>query len=402
MSIFDKIWSKPVDRDKYASLITDLLKSYGVDVASYDVDSFALRTRESGTMYLDNGYARYCAATPKDRDAVMENFASALALPKEEVPDNFDEAKSKVMPLIRSAAYYSIIDLMSRADGGTLAEPAIQKLTGDLVVGFGYDCERTVDHIIKANIDKWQISFEDARSAAELNLRDITDSSCIVEHSPGLYLIATNDSYDSSRLLLTEFFENLPLYGNPVAFLPDRDHVWIAGANDTVALALMLKFGEETHLDAYTLSAGLFTLSEGKWYRWQPTEPSLARTHREIFRRRQAIDYSQQKELLNKLNERENVDLFVASYSLYDPGDGEEFYSSCVWSKDIPSLLPETDRVILFIDPESKDRLTVSWTVLQSTLTEPLQRVPGLFPRRFRAYTFPNTEQISALRIQSL
>lgn len=82
--------------------------------------------------------------------------------------------------------------------------------------------------------------------------------------------------------------------------------------------------------------------------------------------------------------------------------DNGEAYSSCIWSKDIPSLLPKSDRITFLVNPDSNEMFSVAWDDVQTRIPESLPQEPYLFPNRFRAYLYPTSEQLTMLRALSI
>ena len=56
-------------------------------------------------------------------------------------------------------------------------------------------------------------------------------------------------------------------------------------------------------------------------------------------------DYAEQKDLLDKMNIKNGVDVFVATFSVVQAPDGRIF-SYAVWAEGVDALLPETDMVV--------------------------------------------------------
>jgi hypothetical protein len=64
----------------------------------------------------------------------------------------------------------------------------------------------------------------------------------------------------------------------------------------------------------------------------------------------------------------------------------------------VDSLLPLTDEVILVIDPETKDRVSVKWSIAQSVVGRLMEKQDDLLPERYRVRSFPSQEEIAELR----
>jgi hypothetical protein len=105
-----------------------------------------------------------------------------------------------------------------------------------------------------------------------------------------------------------------------------------------------------------------------------------------------------QKGQLDKLYAQKGKDLFVASYKLNMAKDGE-YSSFSVWSKGVPSLLPETDTVFFFDPSLPKDQQVVGralWATVNSVAGD-FMLDTNMFPARFYVSKFPSEEQLASL-----
>jgi hypothetical protein len=105
-----------------------------------------------------------------------------------------------------------------------------------------------------------------------------------------------------------------------------------------------------------------------------------------------------QKGQLDKLYGQKSKDLFVASYKLNMAKDGE-YSSFSVWSKGVPSLLPETDTVFFFDPGLPKDQQVVArapWATVISVVGD-FMLDTNMFPTRFYVSKFPSVELLTSL-----
>ena len=130
-------------------------------------------------------------------------------------------------------------------------EVLTRHLVGGLVVGLAYDTERNITSINRNTLEPWGVSPDDAFKAAKDNLWEKTDPSRLIGQE-GVYCGRWADSYDSSRILLTELIYRLSLDGDPVAFVPNRDQLWVTGTDNLAGLAAILKGGRRVTLSKVT------------------------------------------------------------------------------------------------------------------------------------------------------
>ena len=402
MSLINQLFAgKPTQADFVQMAIRALAKA-GIEKAEEIEGEFALKIGDDkSTIYLSNIYSNYCSAPRNKRFAVLAEFVTgAAAIPSLPViPSEFAEVKSCLMPTIRDAGYFKLTRLMDRKNGNDRPglEVVTKPLVGGLVVALGYDTEHNITAINHESFEKWGVSLEEAFVAAKDNLWERTDPGKMAGQG-GVYWSQWGDSYDSSRLLLPELIYRLSVDGEPVAFVPNRNELWVTGTNNSAGLASILKQGAESHFNrGHPLSPDLYVLVDGTWKDYVPKDAALRTLWMTIKRKRDAIDYAQQKELLNAIHEREGIDIFVAGYNLFEGKDGSA-YSVCVWSNGVDSSLPQTERIAFVVDPERGDHFGVSWDAAQSIVGGLLEKEAEFAPVRYRAREFPDDEQIAKLR----
>jgi hypothetical protein len=401
MSILDKVFPGKPDRADFAQMVTRAFREAGIEKVEPVEGDFALKIGDGATVFLGNLYSNYCAASRSVRRAVLSEFVAAAAsipsLPS--IPSDFASAKPSLMPVIRDAAYYSMTHLMNRKAGKP--DPAfdvvVKDLVAGLVIGLAYDTERNITSLNREHFDLWRVSLEEAFKAAKENLWEKTDPSRFAGQN-GVYWGEWHDSYDSSRLLLTEVIYRLSVDGDPVAFIPNRDQLWVTGTNNVEGLAALLKAGVQTHFKhGHPLSPDLYVLLDGNWKLYVPEDQSLRNLLLPLRRQRDAIDYAEQQALLNDIHKIEDVDVFVSSYKIYEKKDGTA-YSACVWTNGIDSSLPRAENIAFLVDQEGKEHYIVPWDAAVSVVGDLLEKEADLTPVRYRVRDFPSAQQMSRLR----
>ncbi|HEY6373182.1 MAG TPA: hypothetical protein VIX37_21585 [Candidatus Sulfotelmatobacter sp.] len=138
-------------------------------------------------------------------------------------------------------------------------------------------------------------------------------------------------------------------------------------------------------------------VSAGAWKVYVQEDPALRKIWLSIRRQREAIDYSQQKQVLDDLHEQEGIDTFVANYTVYERNDGT-VYSLCVWSNDVDSTLPRAECIGFVGSVEDQDMFVLRWDAAMPVVGSRLEEETSLVPVRYRVRQFPNDEQIAQLR----
>ena len=403
MNLLDKVFSGKPSRADFAEMVVQALHKAGINKEKIDQSEsdFSLKLAGGATIFLGNVYANFCSAPRSARQSILSEFiASAASIPDlPSIPSDFATVKPSLMPVIRDAAYYSMIQLMNRKNGKNDpgVEVVLKNLAGGLVVGLGFDTKRNITSIDSDVFEQWGVSLDEAFKAAKDNLWERTDPNRFAGRN-GVYWGEWADSYDSSRILLTELIYRLSIDGDPIAFVPSRDQLVVTGTKNSAGLASILESGMENHFNqGHPLSPDLYVLVDGTWKVYVPEDKSLREMWMKIKRRRDAIDYSEQQKLLNEIHEIEDIDIFVASYKIYERKDGFA-YSACVWTNGIDSSLPRSENIAFMADVENPDYFVVPWEAAASVVGNLLELEPDLAPVRYRARQFPSEEQLAKLR----
>jgi len=400
VKVLDKLLGRAPSQREFAALMMRSFSRVGMENSRYDEREFALRFPDSNTVaFLTNLYAGYCHAPRAARRAMAARFAASFAR-LEKIPDDFASASTHFMPVVRDPAYFSLARLHDQAAGKDerrLAVPGAE-LAEDLLVHLAWDTESSISAVNLERLEGWGVSLDEALKLAKDNLREHTEPGSMSEPSPGLFCGQWGDSYESSRMLLIDLVYRLEVSGDPVAFVPHRSQFWVTGTHNLAGLRALLKSGEETHSIEYPLSPNLYVLRDGNWKLYEPPAPELRELWLALRRRRLALDYQQQKTLLDAIHEQQRIDVFVAAYALFNLGATGKPQSTCVWTKGVDTLLPKVEQVTFLINPESREVITVPWQAALSVMGNVMEEQPELWPKRYRVRSFPDEAQILELR----
>jgi hypothetical protein len=138
-----------------------------------------------------------------------------------------------------------------------------------------------------------------------------------------------------------------------------------------------------------------YRLAGDEWETWLPPEdhPSY-RAFRELHVQSLAQTYAEQKDLLDKRHERQQTDIFVATYSAMQNNTTGRINSYCMWSEGVDSLLPKTDQIFFFRPEAPKDKQLAArgdWDHVRSIVGH-LMEPEDSYPERWRVREFPSTE----------
>ena len=403
MGLLRKLLRRETTRDGFAQVVMERFSKAGISDFEYRAVDFAIqRPGTSNAIFLHNVFQNFCQADTQGRETILSRFVHAFAA-ESKIPADLESAKTGFMPVLRDYRYISLgrLALESRGTGNLQLTPELP-FAPELSILCACDFEDSMSLVNQEKLQSWGLSLEAAVHIAKENLRDRTDPNGFTELRDGVHLGTWNDSYESARLILPDYFYRLSLEGDPVAFIPNRDILFVCGELDTAAMSFIIEEGAKTHFEnGYPLSPNLYVLRDGKWELFVPSEPRLRKRVLEVQKRREATDYSEQQKYLNAIHARERKNISVAGCQLYKKDDGT-YFTHTVWSKDEDSLLPVADEITLFLNPEapegdSSEFLRVPWKKACTLLGSLMEPVDGLIPRRVRVRSFPDTAMLEEL-----
>jgi len=394
------MFAKKSAQREFAEMAARKFRESGAKVARLDERQFSLTLASGAVINLHNVYGEYSKAESENRSRIVDRFVAGMSA-MNALPDDLAVAGHSLLPVVRSHWYFALGGLQERAAGksdrGGPAAKAEVSLAGDLVIRVAYDTELLTQIVTRKQLDKWRVSLDDALVIAVNNLRGRTDAKKLLETSAGVYEGQWDDAYEPSRMLLKELITGLPLRGDPVVFVPQRGRLLVAGSEDRDGLQAMIEKGKGSHFEPYAISPYLYLLQHGKWEQFTPNDAELRESLAFIARQRLALDYRDQKGYLEAIYKKEETDVFVPTFQIWVDKETKREYSACVWTNGVDSLLPKTERVVLLINVETKERIVVSWDTLQANVGRLMELESDLI--RYRVRSFPGPEEIAKLRI---
>lgn len=354
-------------------------------------------------IYLGNLLVEFQRTRRGERPGVVERFLDGIATPHAGIPANYEDAKPKLMPVVRNGWDLGITELTARRSPGETpySGPAHRPLAADVVVALVCDLPTAMSYVTERQLQDWGTTFDDALEHALMNLRGLPEASGWSAMAQGVWLGDWGDAYDSSRLLLPDLIHRLNV-PEPVALVPFRNALLVTSARNPAGLALIGQVVEQALADTPRwLSFEPLKLVDGRdGQQWQRHDlpPELQEQFRVLREHNREGTYTSQKHLLDDLHETENSDLFVASYQLMQR-DAGPLRSMAVWTQGVDTLLPRTELIAFVIPGEAADPTLwfVAWADVQD-IAAPLLEATHLLPERWRVRSFPDEATVARLR----
>lgn len=396
----------PPSRERFARLVmTELRKLGGSQRLKYNQEQFLIERGSDGFINLANLYHEYCQAARSERHKVMDRFIrGCVGTTGFELPEDFGDVHPDLLPVIRSRFYLESVALQSRARGGDGVAVPQQTIGDHLSLSLVYDLPQAMRSIIQEDLDRWNVTFYEAAEAARHNLEqmgNVAFASLQGEGGDGVYISATGDNYDASRLVMLDLVRKFPVRGDYIAMVPNRDTLVVTGSEDTAGLTVMCKVAEDSFEKPRPISTVALRLVGDEWESWlpDPSSPTFAKFH-ELRLRTVGMEYNDQKELLDQIHESTGEDLFVASYSAVQHKETGRVSSYSVWSEGVPTLLPETDDLVLLRADAAADKVALAaagtWERVRQVAGELMQPL-GTYPERYRVTSFPTAQQLATI-----
>lgn len=396
-------------QDQFAkAVLAELRRAGDTRDLQYEKEHFRLVNKGGGEMNLTNMYQEHCQLPRRERSTHLKNIIAGFVAAAEELPESFEEARPNLRPKIWLRAAIVNTDLRVRLTSGKGFENPNYPLGEHLVTSLVYDMPSSMRGLSQTDLEKWGVTYYEAMEAACQNLEEATmgHSRMGTEPSSGissqLYSAITGDNYDSSRILLKDSISSWEVSGDHVAMVPQRDTLFVTGTNDDIALELMLNMTEAALKDEpRPMSPIPLRLVDGEWEDW-----IIPKTHK-LFPRFDQLKtnfmgdlYAEQKELLEAVLDKEQKDVFVASFSCMKNKSTGLVMSYCVWPQNVDSLLPKTS-LIMFANEQGVEAIG-EWDRVADIVGDLLTLDDSYYPARYRINLFPTPEQLKEIGMLEL
>ncbi len=384
-------------KDDFAQLMIDRIQQAGEKGRiAYQPEDFRLRGEgeRSAALMLANAYKEYCAADGEKRERVLRHWVRNWFNVLRDMPEDFEDVKPDLLPIVRSRSHFELNALRSLVETGTPISWPYVPLGEHFGVALVYDLPDAMRSIPQANLDAWGLTLYEALEIARENLAGLPAKFIGPQSGEGVYLSATGDNYDASRILSAELIEQFQIKGDPVAMIANRDNLIVAGADDADGLDAMLKMAAEALQQLRPISSIAVRFDGQEWLPWLPeTEHPLHKEFHRFFFDTMGRDYAEQKELLDRLHAKTSKNIFVATFNVVQDPQGR-LLSYAVWAESVGSWLPQTD-MLVFGGLEGEPTM-VPWSKAQEEVGHLLESL-DIYPPRYRVLEFPSAEQLAAM-----
>ncbi|WP_110968835.1 hypothetical protein [Pseudomonas huaxiensis] len=400
-ALLDKVFNRPLTQEGFARTFIKAARDAGFSgPLTYAPDDFRIEHSDGAYFNLHNAFRDYQKAERPHRAAALNGYIATLLRARDTGPRSFEEVRSLLRPVVRNLGMLEEVRLHTvRTEGPDAPYSVAQLPVGkDCVALLAVDSPEATSTLTKGPEEHWGVNMQQAMAIAMDNLR-ATTADAFDEVVPGLYVGHWGDGYDTSRVLLPDVLQRAPIKGRPVFMIPTTDVLLVAGDKDEEAILHMVEVSQKTMENGRTLSSQVYTYDDQRIVPFPPGNEALEIRRASLERVMLQGAYHMQKELLDKIHEAHQQDLFVATYQLFRQSEDDvRTFSACSWTETVDTLLPRTDRVALvqLREDGTADGRVVEWDDLETHLSEWLEPM-DVYPPRYRTLGFATPEQLSRL-----
>lgn len=382
----------------FAQALIDRARARGDDKWQFDPEQSVLRHADAGTINLTNIFLEYSGAPRAARKDLLRKYEAMMQQGLTETPKLWELAAKHIYPAIRCVHDTMTLEIATRGDQARMPRTVSWPLGGDLMVRLVFDRGESLAHVQEDLAETWGQNLESLKTRALRNLAALPRPRWQALDD-GVHQVVSEVSYEESFLLVNAVIDALPFAASAVLMPTNRGVLLACDGTDRRALQSMLAYAERSlRENPWPMAATMLHREAGEWREFVPTG-ELADIHAAVARLSIAITYNDQQVALQK---HLGDGIFVGAYSLIKRGEGlETLRSWSSWTKDVPTLLPQTDLVVLG-RPRTDgkhDMLMVSWAALVKSCGARMKQTAER-PARFMVEEFPSDEEWQALALE--
>lgn len=218
--------------------------------------------------YLDNAYKEY-KLQPDSIKSIIDRYIKSAV-------DFYPESKKidihRIVPIIKPISHLNDLKSMSKEQGHE-QEPWIiyEKYNDDLIIVYAEDTEKNIRYFNENDFKNLNISKDTLLQFALNNLKSILPK---IERTGdnGIVMFVAGGDYEASLMLMTSLWtkENLPVDGEFIIAIPNRDLLFITGSNDKKNIAKLEKILNDSFTTGnYPVSPYLFKWDGNKFLKYK-------------------------------------------------------------------------------------------------------------------------------------
>lgn len=256
---------------EFTKLYFDSLVSRFPNAKFSIVDDSTIKSRVQEndlTISVDNAFREY-KSEPDSLQQVLSKYISVVSElfnPKEKIDID------RIVPIIKPLEYLNGLREKAKNMGATKdIEGVYEKYNDQLIIAYAQDSKSSIRYLLKDDLKTLSINLDSLRAIAARNLNKILTN--IQRRSDnGVYMLTASGDYEASLILLDNVLtkENLPVNGDFVIAIPNRDLLLIAGSNDKAGIQKIKRIAAESfQTGSYQVSEYLFKWNGHKFEKFE-------------------------------------------------------------------------------------------------------------------------------------
>ncbi len=257
-----------ISAEEFQTVYLAALREKFPDVAFTPGDEFSIRGIKGDgehIHYLHNAYDVYKADISSLNSVVNDFSNSAGDLYKERSLE-----LSNIVPVIKPVEYLDILSDMFDIQKEQVSPMLTEQYNEELIIAYANDEEHSLSYLREEDLQKLNLQREDLFSTAIENLKRKLPE--IQRHGDaGFYMLTAGGVFELSLILLPGIWdiEQMPVSGDFVIAIPNRDMLLITGSKDTESLEKLTQMAIDSFNNgSYAISPNLYWLTEGKFARF--------------------------------------------------------------------------------------------------------------------------------------
>ncbi|MBL8911489.1 MAG: hypothetical protein JNM17_12415 [Archangium sp.] len=377
-------------RERFAQEMISQLEIDGHPGFSFDRKRFRLANNGGEQIELGNLYEEYQARDDDERLDFVENFSKSYGAA--DLPESWNAAKGQVLVTVRDRITMELLPV--RAPDAQM--PVSKKLADDLLEVVVYDGPNKMQYLTPDDLKAWGIDEEEAFLEGKKQLAARSAKKGFTSPSEGVWESQWADNHDVGRALLTETIRRLKVKGDPIVFLPQRDHLIVTGTKDVDGQEAAAELVDQ-YLELPRANSGRgWVVTASGFTPWIPPKNSR---FAELRMQATAGDANEQKKAFDEKFDKDGTDIFVGTTLFTEDDDGKQF-TYAVWTKGADTLMPRADFIVLVdIDRPEPDRVIAAapWDTVVKIAGSKMKADTSYWPLRYRLKTFPDAKQVKAI-----
>lgn len=337
------------------------------------------------TAFLGNVFHHARELEPERRRELLDRFVSGLTDPEPEFA-TIDEAREVLAVTLRGP-------VGGEHGKNMVAREFLPCLQEYLVI----DGAHRISFCMEPAVSKWNTPLDELFAIGRQRIAD-TGARLSFEEDRGVYSVDNDDDYESARLLLPGFLASFAdqVKGRPIAVVPTRNQLYIAGDADPATVISFCELAEREYAASpRRVSAAIYSVDEaGRVVRYvRDVKDEAALRARASHVRFEGNEYTAQRQDLQAQQEIDLNPAFIASFGGLESKAGELLSWASIAS-ELQTWLPRTD--LLVIQHGSEQKL-FAWDEVQRVAPHRLKPVPDLFPPRWETLGDFTAEELAQM-----